>query len=122
MPSLSLVIRNRIIQEPEKLEPTEYNWIDLGRVGYGLRNDEGQVHVHMKLGLSKGNRLDYPLQIIDVIEKYYGASYGIGHTTPHKIENVFFHKPKNLTKLIKRFSGKDKRTFIEIKEEELSSV
>mgnify|MGYP001222422081 FL=1 len=70
MPGLGLSLRKRIIQDPEKLEPSEYTWFDLGKVGHGLRNDEGSVHVHMQLGISKGNRSDYPPQLIKVIEKY----------------------------------------------------
>ena len=112
MPGLGLSLRKRIIQDPERLEPSEYNWFDLGRVGYGLRNDEGSVHVHMQLGVSKGNRPDYPPQLIKVIEKYYGYT-NIGtmpHSSPHKTESVLFHKPNNLIELIKRFTGKDTRT------------
>ena len=98
------------ILDSEDLDKGEFSWIDLGKVGYGIRNDHGSVHVHMKLGVLIGNRPDYPHAIVDVIEKYYGASYGIDFSQPHKTESVVFHKPRHLYKLIKRFSGKDERT------------
>ena len=48
MPSLSMRIRQKTYLNTEKLERGEYNWLDLGRVGYGIRNDEGSVHIHRK--------------------------------------------------------------------------
>ena len=117
MPGLALTqsTRQKFIQDTERLEPGEYNWIDLGQVGYGLRNDSGSVHIHMKLGVLKGNKPDYPGMVVDVIEKYYGADHGFDYSNPHKVENVIYHKPNNLLKLIKAHAGKDTRTF---KEEE----
>lgn len=94
----------------ERLEKKEYNWLDLGRVGYGLRNDEGSVHVHMSIGyLKKKNLPNYPDAVVDVIEKYYGSSNGFDHGEPHKIESVIYNKPTDLVDLIEKFSGEDKR-------------
>ena len=106
---LRLVQKHKPLLDFEDLDDAEFKWLDLGRVAYGLRNDEGSVHVHMKIGYLVGNRPDYPGVIVKVIEKYYGEEYGIRHTSPHKVESVNFHKPNNLSDLIERFSGEDKR-------------
>jgi len=109
---MRLVLKNKTtaILDKERLERKEYNWLDLGKVGYGLRNDEGSVHIHMSVGYLKNVNLpDYPDAIVDVIEKYYGSSNGFDHGEPHKIESVIYHKPTDLVDLIEKFSGEDKR-------------
>ena len=111
MATLSLSVSQRVFQEQDEHDRKEYHWINLGKVCYGLRNDEGEVHVHMKIGVLKYKKKDYPTQMVDVIEKYYGSTYGINNETPHKIEKVLYHKPKNLFDLIKRMSGEDTRTY-----------
>ena len=101
-----------------KLDQSDYNrsaydWNDLGVVCRGHRNDEGVILVEMHLGFLKnlGARVkDYPEQLIDVVEKYYGEQYGVRHATPHLTERVLWRKPKNLIKLIKKYKGKDMRT------------
>ena len=110
---LRLVQKPKPLLDKEDLDDAEFKWLDLGRVTYGLRNDEGSVHVHMKVGYLVGNRPDYPGVIVKVIEKYYGEHLGIRHSTPHHEESINFHKPNNLSELIERFTGKDKREGVE---------
>ncbi len=114
-----LVVKQRVTTsslmelKPIDYERSAYDWIDLGIVCNGLRNDEGIVLVQMKIGLLKnlGAKVkDYPNEIVDVIEKYYGAEHGIRHQTPHLVESVLWRKPNNLKKLIKKHKGKDMRT------------
>ena len=114
-----LTVRQRVTTsalmelKPIDYERSAYDWIDLGVVCNGLRNNEGTVLVQMKIGLLKnlGAKVkDYPNEIVDVIEKYYGVEYGIRHNTPHLVESVLWHKPNNLKRLIKKHKGKDKRT------------
>jgi len=110
MISLGLSTRLKAVQEQGEQDREEYNWVDLGRVCYGLRNDEGEVHVHMKIGVIKYKKKGNPVEIVDVIEKYYGSTYGINNYTPHKIEKVLYHKPSNLDRLIRKMQGEDTRT------------
>tara|TARA_R100001463_G_scaffold40616_2_gene86071 strand:+ start:251 stop:610 length:360 start_codon:yes stop_codon:yes gene_type:complete len=102
-----------MILEPNEYKRSAYNWIDLGFVCRGHRNDEGIILVQMRIGLLKnlGAKVKhYPNEIVDVIEKYYGEQYGIRHNTPHLTERVLWRKPSNLKKLIKKYKGKDMRT------------
>lgn len=114
-----LAVRQRVATsalmelKPIDYERSAYDWINLGVVCNGLRNDEGCVLVEMKIGLLKnlGAKVkDYPDEIVDVIEKYYGAVHGIRHQTPHLVESVLWRKPNNLKRLIKKYKGKDMRT------------
>ena len=114
-----LVVKQQIrsdalmIIDQDDYKRSAYNWIDLGIVCRGLRNDEGIVLVQMKIGLLKNlgaEVKDYPNEIVDVIEKYYGEHHGTRHQTPHLIERVLWRKPRHLRKLIKQHKGKDMRT------------
>jgi len=111
MATLSLSVRQTVFQDQEEHNREEYNWVNLGKVCYGLRNDEGEVHVHMKIGVIKYKKKDYPTEIVDIIEKYYGSTYGINNTTPHKIEKFLYPKPNNIIDLIEKMSGEDTRTY-----------
>ena len=67
----------------------------------------------MKIGLLNNTGAeykDYPSEIVDVIEKYYGEYHSVRHQTPHLVEAVLWRKPNNLKKLIKKHKGKDMRT------------
>lgn len=114
-----LVVRQRVttsslmMLDQDDYKRTAYKWIDLGVVCRGFRNDEGCVLVQMKIGLLNNTGAeykDYPSEIVDVIQKYYGEYHGVRHQTPHLVEPVLWRKPNNLKKLIKKHKGKDMRT------------
>ena len=90
-----LVVRQRattsalMMLDQDDYKRTAYKWIDLGVVCRGFRNDEGCVLVQMKIGLLNNigaEYKDYPNEIVDVIQKYYGEHHGIRHQTPHLVE------------------------------------
>ena len=97
-----------------KVDKTDYKWIDLGMVAYGIRNDEGEIQLHMRVGIRKYLSSSLPMELLEVSEKYYTFLLRgeVISNTPHKIETVDYIKPRDLYGMIKTLRGEDKRTRI----------
>ena len=95
-----------------RVDKTDYVWVNLGLVAYGIKNDEGEIQLHMRVGVRKDLGSELPKELLEVKTKYF--TYQIKgecvDNTPHKIETVDYIKPKNLYGLIQRLRGIDKRT------------
>ena len=95
-----------------RVDKTDYVWVDLGLVAYGIKNDEGEIQLHMRVGVRKDLGSELPKELLEVKTKYfkYQISGECVGNVPHKIETVDYIKPKNLYGLIQRLRGIDKRT------------
>ena len=117
---MSLGLSQRQVQIPitkldqTKVDKTDYKWIDLGMVAYGIRNDEGEIQLHMRVGIRKYLSSSLPMELLEVSEKYYTFLLRgeVISNTPHKIETVDYIKPRDLYGMIKTLKGEDKRTKI----------
>ena len=95
-----------------KVDKTDYKWIDLGMVAYGIRNDEGEIQLHMRVGIRKDLNSGLPMELLEVSERYHTFILGgeFINKTPHKIETVDYIKPRDLYGMIKTLRGEDKRS------------
>ena len=117
---MKLGLSHRQVQKPitelhqTKVDKTDYVWIDLGMVAYGIRNDEGEIQLHMRVGIRKDLSSSLPMELLEVSERYHTFILGgeFINKTPHKIETVDYIKPRDLYGMIKTLRGEDKRTRI----------
>jgi len=115
---MKLGLSHRQAQKPiteldqTKVDKTDYVWVDLGMVAYGIRNDEGEIQLHMRVGIRKDLNSGLPMELLEVSEKYYTFLLDgeVASSTPHKIETVDYIKPRDLYGMIKTLRGEDKRS------------
>ena len=94
-----------------RVDKTDYVWVNLGLVAYGVRNDNGEAQIHMKIGVRKDLNTKLPKELLEVNTKYCTNQIDgeCVNNVPHKVETVDYIKPKNLYGMIQMLRGKDKR-------------
>ena len=103
------VLRSEIKQI--KVDKTDYVWVNLGLVAYGVRNDTGEAQIYMRVGVRKDLGTKLPKELLEVKTKYFtnqidGECVG---NVPHQVDTVDYIKPKDLYGMIQMLRGKDKR-------------
>ena len=105
------------------IDISEYNWISVGYVCYGMQNDQGYSRIYVKLGVKRDAKNKYRPTLVEVTEKYYSCGsnydyeeYEIHHSprnAPHGQDIVYYNCPRDFNKILETVIGKDTRTKIE---------
>ena len=105
------------------IDRSEFNWIDIGYVYYGMQNDEGYSRIYIKLGVRRDAKNKYRPTLVEVVEKYYTCTGNYDyeeyemHHSPRKASHgqdiVYYKCPRDFNKVLETVIGKDTRTKIE---------
>ena len=112
--SLEIKTQTVAIQKRENINISEYSWMNLGFVCYGVKNDEGYCKVYMKLGaerISKTSKKIYP-KVIEVNEKYYFTNAeNSNHPGDYHHTDIFYYQfDGNLRNAIELYEDLDHRS------------
>ena len=128
-PILNLDQRLHSRMDQEKgIDISEYIWIDLGFVCYGIQNDVGYTRQYIKLGIKRKRKMPVrhnlanKPQVVEVMTKYYSLDGNFDyeeyelHKSPrdkhHDKDITYYNCPRNFSGIIETIIGEDKRTFI----------
>ena len=120
-------LRSHMDQE-KGIDISEYIWINLGFVCYGMQNDVGYTRQYVKLGIKRKknmavrhNLVNKP-QVVEVMTKYYSLDGNHNYEEyemlksprdePHDQDLTYYKCPRNFSGIIETIIGEDKRTFI----------
>tara|TARA_R100000781_G_scaffold111591_1_gene78131 strand:+ start:11277 stop:11684 length:408 start_codon:yes stop_codon:yes gene_type:complete len=102
------------------IDRSEFNWIKLGYVCYGMQNDVGYSRLYVMLGIKRDAKNKLKPTIVEVTEKYYSCEGNYDyeefelHHSPrknHHAQDIVYYKcPRNFNAVLETIIGKDTRT------------
>ena len=98
---ISSSLRSFTTMEQEKINFDDYDYIDLGYVCRGVKNNQGYSKIFVRIGRES---IDKPYTSIRIIEKYYYTFTD----TPHHTDDTYYNWTGDLNDYIRQHLKKKK--------------